>query len=650
MIDTRVADVLHYPKEMAISISTHLHVTCVTKTFKRVPEGELPAVDLFVTTADPVLEPPIITINTVLSLLALDYPHNKLACYVSDDGCSPLTFYALIEAFQFAKLWVPFCKKYNIQLRVPFRYFSNNTSTDNNEDTPEFMQDWLKMKNEYERLTRKILNATKNSIPLVGEFAIFSDTQPRNHPTIIKVIWENKEGLSDELPHLIYVSREKKQEHPHQYKAGAMNVLYLGGGLAGLQGIFYLGTNCMHRRKVIYGLSPYHGIQNGKKDHGVSNGKFSEKKTIFGTSKGFVESATHALEGKTFTPNNNICKSLEAASEVSSCEYEYGTAWGKQVGWMYGSTSEDLLTGLKIHTKGWRSEVCSPELSPFMGCSPQDILVVIGQQKRWISGLLDILLSKHCPIFGTLFGKLQFRQCLGYLWITTWSLRPVPEICYAALPAYCIINNSSFLPKELGQWIPATLLVIYNVSTLLENLKIGLSIRTWCNNQRMARITTMNSWFFGFLAILLKRLRISNIGFEITRKDETFSNEGANENDGRFIFNKSPVFIPGTTILLIQLTALVTMWLGWQPPVRNNGHGSGVGEDEYGELTLKIENTATKPNLFQPVGEHAEFSKAQPTNHPTILKVIWENEKDLSDGIPHLIYTSREKRPEYSHH
>lgn len=46
-----------------------------------------------------------------------------------------------------------------------------------------------------------------------------------------------------------------------------------------------------------------------------------------------------------------------------------------------------------------------------------------------------------------------------------------------------------------------------------------------------------------------------------------------------------------------------------------------IWQDEYGELTLKIENTATKPNLFQPVGEHAEFSKAQPTNHPTILKV-----------------------------
>jgi len=79
-----------------------------------VQEQELPPVDLFVTTADPLLEPPIITVNTVLSLLALDYPPHKLACYVSDDGCSPLTFYALQEASKFAKFWVPLCKKYDV--------------------------------------------------------------------------------------------------------------------------------------------------------------------------------------------------------------------------------------------------------------------------------------------------------------------------------------------------------------------------------------------------------------------------------------------------------------------------------------------------------------------------------------------------------
>jgi cellulose synthase/poly-beta-1,6-N-acetylglucosamine synthase-like glycosyltransferase len=120
------------------------------------------------------------------------------------------------------------------------------------------------------------------------------------------------------------------------------------------------------------------------------------------------------------------------------------------VGWLYGSTSEDVLTGLKFHTKGWRSELCSPDPIAFMGCSPQDNLGQMAQHKRWSSGLFDIFLSKHCPIFGTIFGKLEFRECLSYIWITNWALRSVPEICYALLPAYCIITNSSFLPDKVS--------------------------------------------------------------------------------------------------------------------------------------------------------------------------------------------------------
>lgn len=112
----------------------------------RVSKHELPPVDMFVTTADSKLEPPIITINTVLSLLAVDYPTNKLACYVSDDGCSPLTFYSLSEASKFAKLWVPFCKKYNVQVRAPFRYFSNNNATFSSKDSSEFKQEWTLLK------------------------------------------------------------------------------------------------------------------------------------------------------------------------------------------------------------------------------------------------------------------------------------------------------------------------------------------------------------------------------------------------------------------------------------------------------------------------------------------------------------------------
>ncbi|KAL5074849.1 hypothetical protein RYX36_013833 [Vicia faba] len=138
-----------------------------TKTFlhrlaHRVSESELPALDLFMTTTDPVLEPPIITMNIVLSLLELDYPSNKLAFYVSDDACSPLTFYALQEATKFAEIWVPFCKKYNVQCRAPYRYFCDKVV--DNKDFPEFKQDLLKMKEEYEQLNSKIKNAGEKSI------------------------------------------------------------------------------------------------------------------------------------------------------------------------------------------------------------------------------------------------------------------------------------------------------------------------------------------------------------------------------------------------------------------------------------------------------------------------------------------------------
>ncbi|KAL2985987.1 hypothetical protein AAZX31_12G181200 [Glycine max] len=73
--------------------------------------------------------------------------------------------------------------------------------------------------------------------------------------------------------------------------------VYVASGFAGLQGIMYSGTNCFLRRKVIYGLSPGHDIQIGKEGLGFTNGTLSEKEIIqtFGTSRGFIESAEHAL-------------------------------------------------------------------------------------------------------------------------------------------------------------------------------------------------------------------------------------------------------------------------------------------------------------------------------------------------------------------
>lgn len=114
-------------------------------------EKELPGLDMFVTTADPALEQPILTVNTVLSLMAVDYPGmaHKLACYVSDDACSPVILFALSEAAKFAQLWVPFCRKYSVQVRAPFRYFSSTSNCPppaGGDSSPEFQREWKQMK------------------------------------------------------------------------------------------------------------------------------------------------------------------------------------------------------------------------------------------------------------------------------------------------------------------------------------------------------------------------------------------------------------------------------------------------------------------------------------------------------------------------
>ncbi|KAL6954515.1 hypothetical protein U1Q18_047615 [Sarracenia purpurea var. burkii] len=81
-------------------------------------EKYFPKIDIFVCTADHTVEPPIMVANTVLSVMAYDYPTEKLSVYLSDDGGSDLMFYALLEASQFSKYWLPFLQE--IQNRTTF--------------------------------------------------------------------------------------------------------------------------------------------------------------------------------------------------------------------------------------------------------------------------------------------------------------------------------------------------------------------------------------------------------------------------------------------------------------------------------------------------------------------------------------------------
>ncbi|PVH66775.1 hypothetical protein PAHAL_1G343900 [Panicum hallii] len=578
--------------------------------------GELPAVDVFMTTADPELEPPVVTVNTVLSLLALDYPAGKLACYVSDDGCSPLTCYALREAAAFARLWVPFCRKHGVAVRAPFVYFSSGAEPRMADQ--EFFREWTFIKDEYEKLLGRIENAEEISLVQSDhELADFFGADRMNHPTIIKILWDNSKSKTGEgFPSLIYVSREKSHKFHHHFKAGAMNVLTrvsavltnapimlnmdcdmfannpqvilhamclllgfddevhsgfvqapqmsykalqddpfgnqaevkykkLGCGFAGLQGIKYNGTNCFHRRKVIYGMPPNcTTLVKPRRTKGSSRSpSWEELQVKLGNQKELIESTRSIISGDMLAvPIVDLSSRVEVAKEVSACRYEASTCWGQEIGWVYGSMYEDILTGQRIHAAGWKSAAMNTSPPAFLGSAPTGGPGSLTQYKRWATGLFEILMSRNNPILLSICKRLQLRQCLAYLVLDVWPLRAPFELCYSLLGPYCLLANHSFLPKysEPGFSILLALFLTYNLYNFMEYMDCRLSARACsCNG-----------------------------------------NGSTDEADKRrFTFDSSPVFIPPAALAILNAVAIaVGAWRVVAGAVEDKRGGPGVGE------------------------------------------------------------------------
>ena len=121
-----------------------------------------------------------------------------------------------------------------------------------------------------------------------------------------------------------------------------------------------------------------------------------EKK--FGQSSIFVTSTL--MEEGGVPPSSSPAALLKEAIHVISCGYEDKTEWGTEVmkttlsleltgfitaisltdlccwffhvqlGWIYGSITEDILTGFKMHCRGWRSIYCNPKRPAFKGTAP----------------------------------------------------------------------------------------------------------------------------------------------------------------------------------------------------------------------------------------------------------------------------------------
>lgn len=673
-----------FPKWLPIDRETYLDRLSLRYEKDGQPSGLAP-VDIFVSTVDPLKEPPLVTANTVLSILAVDYPVDKVSCYVSDDGAAMLTFEALSETSEFARKWVPFCKKFNIEPRAPEWYFQQKIDYLKDKVQPSFVKDRRAMKREYEEFKVRInaLVAKAQKVPEEGwtmqDGTPWPGNNVRDHPGMIQVFLGHTGGHDTDgnvLPRLVYVSREKRPGFNHHKKAGAMNSLvrvsavltnapymlnldcdhYINNskalresmcfmmdptvgkkvcyvqfpqrfdgidrhdryanrnvvffdinmkGLDGIQGPIYVGTGCVFRRQALYGFDAPKAekeptrtcnclpkwccccksrkknkkvkVKQEKKKkkskrsdasllifnsedievEGIESEKLAfisqiklEKK--FGQSPVFVSSTL--LENGGVPQNASPASLLKEAIHVISCGYEDKTDWGKEVGWIYGSVTEDILTGFKMHCHGWRSIYCIPPRPAFKGSAPINLSDRLHQVLRWALGSVEIFLSRHCPVWYGYGGGLKWLERLSYINATVYPWTSIPLVAYCTLPAICLLTGKFIIP-ELSNiaslWFLALFICIFTTG-ILEMRWSGVAIDDWWRNEQFWVIGGVSAHLFAVFQGLLKVLAGVDTNFTVTSKagdDDDFSE--------LYAFKWTTLLIPPTTLLIMNLIGVV---------------------------------------------------------------------------------------------
>ncbi|XP_071700486.1 cellulose synthase-like protein G2 [Rutidosis leptorrhynchoides] len=569
-------------------------------------DHELPKVDVFICTADPIKEPTIEVMNTVLSAMGLDYPYDKLAVYLSDDGGSPSTLYAMNEACSFAKTWLPFCRKYGIKSRCPESFFSTYGHDELLFRTEEFEADEENMKLAYEQFKDNVERKTNGA-------STVNDRSP-----CVEIVHDSLKSTDDQvqMPLLVYVSREKRPSLPHRFKAGALNTLLrVSGVLSNAPYMLVLDCDmycnepssakqamCFHLDskissslafvqfpQIFYNVSQkdiydgqarsayktkYQGMDGIGGTICSGTGYYLRKKALYGSPN---EQDEHLLNPEdTFGKSTKFMNSLkvntneesqmdhfttailEEAKKLASCSFENSTKWGKQIGYSYDSLLESSFTGYILHTRGWKSVYLYPNRPCFLGCTTIDMKDALVQLMKWSSGLLQVGLSRFSPlVYGA--SKMSILQSMCYAYFMFTPFLSIACLLYGTIPQLCLFNGVSLYPTASSPWFKvfATVYVSSLLQHFYEVVSSDGSIVTWWNEQRIYFIKCVSALLFGCLDVMMKSIGVAKANFRLTNKVVDQEKLAKYEN-GTFDFEGAKMFmIPLTFMVLLNAVSFV---------------------------------------------------------------------------------------------
>nr|ACF82274.1 unknown [Zea mays] len=381
----------------------------------------------------------------------------------------------------------------------------------------------------------------------------------------------------------------------------------------GLQGPMYVGTGCVFRRTALYGFSPprateHHGWLGrrkiklllrkptmGKKTDRENNSDkemmlppieddaFQQLDDIessallprrFGSSATFVASIPVAeYQGRLLqdTPGAHQGRPAGAlavprepldadtvaeAISVISCFYEDKTEWGRRIGWIYGSVTEDVVTGYRMHNRGWRSVYCVTRRDAFRGTAPINLTDRLHQVLRWATGSVEIFFSRNNALFAS--PRMKFLQRVAYFNVGMYPFTSIFLLVYCVLPAVSLFSGK-FIVQSLNATFLALLLVITITLCLLALLEIkwsGITLHEWWRNEQFWVIGGTSAHPAAVLQGLLKVIAGVDISFTLTSKPGTGDDGEEDAFAELYEVRWSFLMVPPVTIMMVNAVAV----------------------------------------------------------------------------------------------
>ena len=219
-------------------------------------------------------------------------------------------------------------------------------------------------------------------------------------------------------------------------------------GYDGNGGCCYIGTGCFHKRETLSG-------QKYSKNFKANWKRLSRS----------VEESTSVLEEKCKVhASSSYEENSQWGKEVRVCVFNhlnhlYAYLWFvtictihlnllytySQMGLKYDCAVEDLLTGLAMQCRGWRSIYFNPERKGFLGVAPTTLLQSLVQHKRWSEGDFHIFASRNCP-FVLGYKKIPLKLQLSYCIYLLWAPNCLTTLYYVTVPSLCLLRGISLFP------------------------------------------------------------------------------------------------------------------------------------------------------------------------------------------------------------